>query len=467
MDYWELRKIVSKIIPRKGQLFKEEPKTVTIHEKGRKSGYHQYDLIQKKMLKQERLLNTEAVTSFLNISIRAGACPMPLNMDLWDGLKCPFGCKYCFADAFRASLYTAFFDNSKTMGIRHCKPDHYKKELDKIMKHRGKDPHSLSRDIDKAIANEIPIRFGIQFEDFIVHEKKAGVSLEMIKYMSDNDYPLMINTKSDLPGEEAYTKELGRNKAGSAIHFTLISCNESFLKQIEPGAPTFKKRLQAASNLAQAGVQVVARIEPFLVFLNDDPDMLKEYMEKCWNAGIRNITFDTYSYSAKNPGIRNAFNQLGYDFDRFFLLGCDSQAIGSLLLEKFMELFRKYGFSCSTFDLGCAPKNDQTICCEVGDWFKGGFNYGSSVGASRYIISKKGKPVSWKKFENYVNKKGGFLSDSLQKEVKGLWNLQGNSAYFINWSAGIEPYGRDEDGLVWSYQKNNDFRINILKGVLQ
>lgn len=468
MGYWELRKEISKLIPRMTQFLPETTKTAAVKEKGRKSGYRQYNIRTGEMVKQERLLNTEEVSSFLEISIRAAACPMPFNIDIWDGLLCPFGCKYCFADAFRASLYTAFFDNSKSMGVRHCRPDYYKRELDKLFeKVRGADPLTLTNDIQKAIAMEIPMRMGIRFEDFIAHEKRAGVSLAMIKYLSENDYPLMINTKSALPGEDTYAEALGSNKAGSAIHFTMISCDEDFLKKVEPGAPSFRKRIQAAKNLVEAGVRVVARIEPFLIFLTDEPDMVLEYIEWLHWAGIQNITFDTYSYSANNPGIRSSFRKIGMDFDRFFTLGCDSQALGSILLEKFMEVFQNHGFSCSTFDLGCAGANSQTICCEVGDFFENsGFNYGSSVGASRYIISQKGKPVTWKMFEDYVISKGGFLSEKLKAEVKGLWNMEGNSAYFINWSAGVEPYGRDHNGIVWRHKADYDFREEVVKGVI-
>lgn len=380
--------------------------------------------------------------------------------------NCPFGCKYCFADAFRASLYTAFFDNSKAMGLRHCNPDYYKKELDKLMNLRGKDPHSIPSDVRKAIAMEIPMRLGIRFEDFMYAERKKGISLQMLQYLKDVEYPVMINTKSNLVGEDAYVRALADNPAKAAVHVTMITSNDNILKKIEPGAPSFKKRVQACKNMTDAGIRVVARIEPYLLFITDDPDDVKEYMERVWDSGVRNITFDTYSYSANNPGIRQSFILEGYDFRRMFTLGCDSQALGSLLLDKFMDLFRERGFSCSTFDVGCAPTNDQTICCEVGDWFKGGFNYGSIVSAARFIIKRGNKPSNWKTFESFVNKKGGFLSDRLKQEVKRLWNVDGNNSYAVNWAAGIEPCGYDEDGIVWQYNKQVDHRKDLLKSIM-
>lgn len=466
MTYWELRKLVSKIIPRRTQLFSSKERVNAVKEKGRKTNYHQFNVEKKEWAKHERLLNLEEVNSFLEISVRAAACPMPLNLDVWDGLKCTFSCLYCYADAFRASLYTAFFDNSKSMGLRHCNPTYYKKELDKLMEVRGKNPHDISNDVRKAIAMEIPMRMGIRFEDFTKAEERKGVSLEMLRYLASVDYPIMINTKSDLPGKGEYVKALASNKAGAAVHITMITSDEKILKKIEPGAPSFKKRLEGIKNLADAGVRVVPRIEPYLVFLTDEQDKVEEYIEKVWEAGARNITFDTYSYSANNPGIKAAFVRKGFDFERFFTLGCDSQALGSLLLDKFMDLFREKGFSCSTFDMGCAATNNQDICCEVGDLFKGGFNYGSTVMAARYILSRGEKPTRWQDFECYVENNGGFLSDRLRKDVHMLWNVKGNNAYSPNWAAGVEPYGADEDGVVWCYKKDYDHRVELMEGLV-
>lgn len=380
--------------------------------------------------------------------------------------NCPFACAYCYANSFRASLYTAFFDNSKTLGLRHCNPTKYKAELGKIFQLRGTDPHNVKGDIQKAIAMDVPMRFGIRYEDFLHAERDMGISLNLLEYLADEEYPLMINTKSDLVGEDAYVKALARNKAGTAVHVTMISNNEEFLHRLEPGAPTFAKRLQGAKNLCDAGVRVVARIEPYLVFTNDKKDEVMSYMDQIWEAGIRNITFDTYSYTANNPGIKDAFIKCGIDYERMFLLGCDSQAVGSLLLGKFMEEFRKYGFSCSTFDMGNAPDNDQSICCEVGDWFKGGFNYGCTVMAARFIQENAGKAVSWKAFVEYVDLHGGFLSDSLKRDVHELWNGGGNLAYSHFWSQGLVPAGADEDGVVWTYKKQDDHRLEILEQLI-
>jgi DNA repair photolyase len=396
---------------------------------------------------------------------------MPLNIDIWDGLVCPYNCHYCFANSFRASLYTAFFDNSKTMGVRHCNPTKYKKELDKMFrKYRNKNPHNITNNnaVAKAIAMEIPIRFGIRFEDFLKQEEKQGISLEMLRYLGECSYPVMVNTKSTLIGQDAYVKALSCNRGKSAVHMTLISSNNKLLKALEPGAPSYEDRIGAMKNLVDAGVRVVARIEPWMPFVNDDPDDTEQYMMDLKNIGVKHLTFDTYSYSANNPGIVQAFRNLGMDWDRIFSIGCESQGFGSFLLGCFMNVWQDNGFSCSTFDMGNMPINNQSICCEVGDWFEGkaGFNYGCTVMAARHIISKKGQAVSWGDFCKYVNKHGGFLSDALKNEVCLLWDFLGKDAYSHGWSAGMEMVGTDEEGhILWRYNSDSDFRRDLLEGI--
>lgn len=96
INYWELRKLVSKLVPRQTSLLVEKKEVDAVREKGRKRNYQQFDIVDDEWRKQERLLNTEEINSFLEISVRAQACPMPFNLDVWDGLICPFKCKYCF-----------------------------------------------------------------------------------------------------------------------------------------------------------------------------------------------------------------------------------------------------------------------------------------------------------------------------------------------------------------------------------
>ena len=377
----------------------------------------------------------------------------------------------CFADSFRSSLYTSFFDNSRSIGLRHCKPSYFRGEMDKLMKFRKS--KISNTELQKAISLQIPVRLGIRFEDFLPIEAKMGVSLDFMRYLAEQVYPIMVNTKSALIGREDYVRALADNKAGASVHMTMISSDDILNKKLEPGAPSFLKRLEASKALTAAGVRVVARIEPLMVFINDTPEEVNKWIKEVKDAGINHITFDTYSFSASAPGVQRQMEIEGYDFKRMFYLMSDSQWLGSLILGEFMKMLKKEGgFSSSTFDFGNAPINNQNICCEAEDLYTplgGGFSWGNNVIAIRFICSKPYTPVSWKEYNEFVELNGGWLSESLMKDVKNSWNLSiSNPAYYPDWAAGIIPWGVDGEGnRVWMYDPKSDFRLEMLEALVK
>ena len=90
----------------------------------------------------------------------------------------------CYADSFRASLYSAFFDNHKDLGYRHCNTGYFEEELGKILDNIGK---KASNDpIQNAFNIGVPVRFGIRFEDFLTLEKKGRISYYVVAYGNHN-----------------------------------------------------------------------------------------------------------------------------------------------------------------------------------------------------------------------------------------------------------------------------------------
>ena len=471
MDYWDLRTVVKDLVPRSVRWSRasDYEQRGLVEEKGRKRNYQEGDLFRGEHLRKERLLNTEEMNSFLEVSLRAQACPLPLNIDTWDGFTCPYNCIYCYANCFRASLYSSFFDNARLMGLRHCNPDFFKRELDRLFALRGR-PAQAGNETARAVAMEVPMRFGIRFEDFIAREGRDQVSLALLRYLAAEAYPVMINTKSALVGREDYVRALADNKAGAAVHLTMITGSEPLRRRLESGAPSFEQRLEACRALIQAGVKVVARIEPFMAFINDDRADTDHYIERLKWAGVKHLTFDTYSYSANNPGIEEGYFRVGLDFRRMFLIMSDCQWLGSLMLGRFMDHFRERGFSCSTFDFGNVPSNDSDLCCSVDSQFlAGGYNRGNILTAARWVIRQKGARARWRDFATWVGEGGGFLSTTIQTAVQRLWNLEERNGYQMDWIPGFKPHGPDQDGMmVWSYSAGTgDFREQMLTALMR
>lgn len=611
-DYWRLKEIVQKLLPRKSLLEETKKAEALIREYGRKENLKEFNFESSSFLSygRERILPQDVIYNFLEVSIRAAHCPMPLNADMLQNAStdgCQYRCKYClpagtkilmangsekriervrlgesvvaynegskkieycevldrmkrpseelicihtnkevlkltgehpvytkrgwvkavdlsqdddvlvwprfdggprwkklvniskekpeceyvynlevknnnnyfannvlvhncFVSSYSSSLYTAFYDNWRELGLRYCNEKHFLTEMDKYMRFRNSKPFDSASDIQNAFHIGIPVRLGIRSENFVPAEKKLRASYAMLKFLKDNEYPVMINTKSNMLQSEEYLRVLADNKAKSAVHMTIISSDEALLRELEPFAPTFKKRLASCKALIDAGIRVVARIEPFMCFINDSKEKVDDYIGKLKEAGIRNITLDTYSYSASAPGLRKNFENIGWDFDRMFSVTAECQWLGSLLLTYFIRYLRSNGFSCSTFDYGSAMENDQNICCEVGDWFDKGFSHGNTIMAVRYIKSRQGEPVTWNEYEKYVEANGGFLSPTWKREVQKAWNLIGTVAqvaYFPMWGTGIKTVGFDDTlNTIWLWDKQFDYREELLQNLI-
>lgn len=102
------------------------------------------------------------------------------------------------------------------------------------------------------------------------------MSMAAIKKLNDNDIKCVILTKGILPEElKAYSLE---NEYG----ITLISLNEEYRKQMEPGAAPYKERLDALRILHEEGCRTWISMEPY-----PTPNMLRQNLHEL----LQNIAF--------------------------------------------------------------------------------------------------------------------------------------------------------------------------------
>jgi hypothetical protein len=133
---------------------------------------------------------------------------------------------------------------------------------------------------------------------------------------------------------------------------------------------------------------------------------------------------------------------------------------------------KEEGFSSSTFDFGNSPMNSDDICCECSDLYLplgGNFSWGNNIMAVRFIQKNTPCSVTWGEYNKWVEDKGGWLSESIMKDVRNSWNLSiSNPAYFPDWGAGIELMGMDREmNRVWRYNPKSDFRMELLANLVR
>jgi len=182
-------------------------------------------------------------------------CPIPLRFDPYTG--CSFGCKYCFArdlveHARKKTAHTGF---GYIVGNR---PDLFRAWVERVEKQEETDP---SHGAEIAFRERVPMKIGTTADPFPYVEREERITYEILKILTERNYPVQISTKNPAIYAE-YAKEL--RGANVSISVSLNTLDETFRKCIEPNAPAIVNRLEAIEKIANAGGKVVVRVQPVL-----------------------------------------------------------------------------------------------------------------------------------------------------------------------------------------------------------
>lgn len=454
----KIEKIVPKLVPLAEAERKKGSGRLTHPHKRFKSLSH-LDLFKEKMVELTTPI-PEGFKSILELSTRAPYCPCPFVLDTVIG-ECSFGCVYCFSALTYSSLSTSFFDSDKPLAPRYAKPSYVKKYLNEILTARGVEPYERQRTesktcgnitetkaLKKASAQRIPLRFGTRSENFLPHEKKVGVALEALKVIRDHDYPLIINTKSDLILEEPYFGLIADMGKKVAIQVSITHNNDDVAKKLEPGAPSSTRRWEVLKTFNKIGIKAMPRMEPCAHFLNADDEHLQNYFDEAEKADCKNFMGDSYHYTVRAEQIARMFYRIGVDFDRMWEATSEYQILGSYAFEKAMYYAKKHGLRAGTFNFHSLPWNDDPVCCMVGEQF-GSWNKYSMVHFLRNEVIENGKAS----FEELDDRYYGYeLHSGYRSRIRDVWNLKLENAWNPYWCEGMVPVNLDSKGnLVWKF----------------
>lgn len=114
---------------------------------------------------------------------------------------------------------------------------------------------------------KVPLRIGSMSDSFMGMDKKYGVTKELIKILNYYQYPHIIFTRSDLAADDEYLSIF--NKDLVSIQYSISGNNERYTRLVEPGAPSYKRRLAALKKIAEAGFWTTVRLNPFFPMYPD------------------------------------------------------------------------------------------------------------------------------------------------------------------------------------------------------
>jgi DNA repair photolyase len=190
-------------------------------------------------------------------------CPPKLTFNPYTG--CSHNCVYCYAQSYIPRF-------------QDCRP---KKNLLKRLEHEA----VKLKGETISIANS---------SDPYPHmEAELGLTRQCLQILSRSNCRIQIVTKSSLVTRDA---NLLREKP-STVAVTITTEDDETAKKLEPHAPTPNERLKAIETLIHKGIQVSARIDPIIPFVNDNPAKLINTLAE---TGVKHITSSTYKVKRDN-----------------------------------------------------------------------------------------------------------------------------------------------------------------------
>lgn len=182
-------------------------------------------------------------------------CLYSFEIDTY-GRGCVHNCSYCYAKA-QLTVH-GWWNNpipvpADLNEIR--KAFHYTFETDK--------PHKWR----KILERKIPLRIGSMSDSFMWIDQKIKITQELLKLLKHYKYPYVIFTRSDLVATDEYLKLL--DPSIGSVQFSISSTNDEMNRQIEPGAPSAKRRLKALKVLSENKIWTAVRINPLFPIYPD------------------------------------------------------------------------------------------------------------------------------------------------------------------------------------------------------
>ena len=268
-------------------------------------------------------------------------CSMPMTFDTYG--NCSFGCLYCFSQFQRAVGDTKEAYLHKD--VRNVSVNHVKKMFS--------DPDQYGGQFKEYIKDRKVMQWGGLSDQFDGFERKNGVTLELLKFFKEIDYPLCFSTKSTWFTEDERYMELIRGQKNWNFKFSIITLDEQKAHIIEKGVPSPVERLKAIERIAKADAGgATLRLRPFIIGVST-PTYLNLIREAA-NLGASAMSTEFFCVEQRSPTLKSfmpTFNELcGFDV---------------------MEFYRKYSVSSGYLRLNRKVKepflrNMKNLCEEVG-----------------------------------------------------------------------------------------------------
>lgn len=214
-------------------------------------------------------------------------CSVPLALDTYS--KCSFGCAYCFA-VFQKRNKREY--STTDGGSRSATP------YDTL---RWVDPARIRRlftletesEFSEFIRQRNTLQWGSMSDPFCYFEKKNGISLELMRFFKEIEYPITFSTKGVFYVDDERYRSLIEGTRYWHWKISIITSSDTTASRVEQGCPSTTERFRAISELAKMGVGgVTMRLRPIIPGITTV--QLEELVKRAADAGADSISTEFY-----------------------------------------------------------------------------------------------------------------------------------------------------------------------------
>ena len=152
--------------------------------------------------------------------------------------------------------------------------------------------------IRQFLVRRVPIHFGGMSDPFQPRERRDRVSLSFMGELQNRNYPTVISTKSAMVSESPYS-DLLASGWHVVIQFSLTSTEDARAVQLEPHATPPSLILKSMERLANRGIRVAARWQPYIETLAETPEA---YVRRIADAGAFHLSLEHLKVPLEDSG---------------------------------------------------------------------------------------------------------------------------------------------------------------------
>jgi DNA repair photolyase len=182
-------------------------------------------------------------------------CGNSFRIDMYK--NCDFGCNYCFANT-RKGAFTQFDDIADIKIIEN----YFEKAFS------TKTYNDITVEL---IKNRVPLHLGGMSDPFQRRENEFKLTYKLLDLTKKYNYPVLISTKTGNISDDYFNV---LNPKIHAFQISLISLNDTYIKQFENNTPSPLERISFIKKLKSLGFWVSVRIQP-LISLDEAIELVK------------------------------------------------------------------------------------------------------------------------------------------------------------------------------------------------